>query len=247
MSVGYGPTGTGGADAGAGKTETVKDEASAVTGTATDAAKDVAHTAKDEAASVAGEAKSQLKDLYAQSRTEFSDQAAQQQERVASGLKAAGEELGSMARNAEGGGIATDLVQQVSDRLTGAAAWLGDRDPAALLDEVKRFARRRPLVFIAGAAVVGIVAGRLVRAMASHDDSGSSTSRSALAAAPAAAAVPASAPATPVDGRDPAYIDPIAADTTGALPPSDTPLYDESAGFRGGADERATDERRDTF
>ena len=101
MSVGYGPTGTGGADAGAGKTETVKDEASAVTGTATDAAKDVAHTAKDEAASVAGEAKSQLKDLYAQSRTEFSDQAAQQQERVASGLKAAGEELGSMARNAE--------------------------------------------------------------------------------------------------------------------------------------------------
>ncbi len=247
MSVGNGPAGTGGADAQSAKAETVKEEASAVTGTATTVAKDVAHTAKDEAASVAGEAKTQLKDLYAQSRSEVSDQAAQQQERIAGGLRAAGEELGSMARNADGGGIATDLVQQLSERLTGAATWLGDRDPAAVLDEVKRFARRRPLVFIAGAAVVGVVAGRLVRALASHDDAGTASSRPALTPPPPATPVAVSAPATPAAVAETSTLDPIAGDTSGALPSSDTPLYDESAGLRGDADGRISDERRDTF
>lgn len=160
----------GGADSGT--VETAKSEAGAVKDTAVHAAKDVAHTAKEEAASVAGEAKLQFKDLYAQSRTELTGQASQQQERLASGLSAAGDELGSMARNSENGGFATDLVQQASARLSDAAAWLNDRDPAAVLEEVKRFARRRPLVFIAGAAIAGIVAGRLVRSLAAaqHED-----------------------------------------------------------------------------
>ncbi|EZP27856.1 hypothetical protein [Microbacterium oleivorans] len=247
MSVGNGPAGTGGAEADSGTTETVKQEASAVTGTATDAAKDVAHTAKDEAASVATEAKTQLKDLYSQSRSELSGQAAQQQERVASGLKSVGEELGSMARNSEGGGVATDLVQQLSARLADAATWLGDRDPAALLDEVKRFARRRPVAFIAGAAVVGIVAGRLVRAMASHDDAGTATAGRSITPTPAGAGVPASASATPVGGDEPSYLDPIATNPTAGLPSSSTPLYDESAGALRGTEGRDTDERRDSF
>ncbi|MFL0565273.1 hypothetical protein ACH0CG_05920 [Microbacterium sp. 179-I 1D1 NHS] len=246
MSIGNGPAGVGGTETDSGAAETAKQEAAAVTGTAVDAAKDVAHTAKDEAASVASEAKTQLKDLYSQGRTELSGQAAQQQERLAGGLKAAGDELGAMARNSDGSGIATDLVQQVSTRLTDVASWLGERDPAALLDEVKRFARRRPLAFIAGAAVVGVVAGRLVRAMASHDEA--STSAGSLAPAPSGASgVPASAPATPVAGDEPSYIDPLAQSASRDLPASATPLYDESAGAIGGAEGRGTDERRDTF
>lgn len=193
-----------------GTAQAAKSEAGALTHAASDAATKVVHTATDEAASVAGEAKSQLKDLYTQSRTELSGQAAHQQERLASGLQAAGDELGSMARSSENGGVATDLVQQVSARLSDAASWLNERDPAAVLDEVKRFARRRPLVFIAGAAVAGIVVGRLARSLAaaSHEE------------APAAGATPRPEPAAAVSSAP-------------AAPPvvteGESPLFDSTA------------------
>lgn len=236
MSVGNGPASFGEPDTGSGKTEAAKQEASAVKDTAAGAAKDVAHTAKDEAASVAAEAKSQLKDLYSQTSTELSGQASQQQERLATGLKAVGDELGAMARNSDGGGIATDLVQQVSTRLADAATWLGDRDPAALLDEVKKFARRRPVVFIAGAAIAGIVAGRLVRAMAANQHDDAEPSSPATTAAPVTPALPAPvttvAPTTPLAGTARSQ-----APVSGAAP---------AAPFDG-TERRVADERRDTF
>ncbi len=263
MSVGNGPAGYGEPDAGSGKVDTAKQEAAAVKDTATDAAKNVAHTAKDEAASVAGEAKSQLKDLYAQSRTELGDQAATQQARLATGLKSMGDELGSMARNSEGGGVATDIVQQIATRVSDAASWLDTRDPASVLDEVKRFARKRPLVFIAGAAIAGLVAGRLVRAVASNqhdagqDSAGVSTTPAVPAIAPAstpAGTTPAAtatgvgygaATTTPADplGGGPANM----ASAPAALDAEETPLYSESAASFDQARQEAPNERNDTF
>ncbi|RLK52552.1 hypothetical protein [Microbacterium telephonicum] len=159
-----------------GKVDAAKHEAADVKDTAAAKAKNVLGTAKDEASSVVGEAKTQVKDLYAQSTREVKEQAGAQQQRLAAGLRSVGDELGAMAARSEGHGIAGDLVQQVSTRLTGAATWLGDRDPAAVLSEVKRFARRRPGTFILGAAIAGIVVGRLTRALASNasDDSNAS-------------------------------------------------------------------------
>ena len=161
---GYGDTGGTG---GSGKVDAAKQEASNLKDTATDQAKDVLGTAKSEAKSVASEAKSQAKDLYAQTTHQLKDQANTQQQRIAGGLRSVGDELDSMARNSENSGVASDLVGQVSSRLSSAGNWLADRDPASVLDEVKRFARRRPGAFILGAAITGIVAGRLTRALAS--------------------------------------------------------------------------------
>jgi hypothetical protein len=137
-----------------------------VTDTATDAAKDVAQVAKDEGASVVREAKVQLQDLYVQARDEVGDQAAKQQDRLAQGLRSFSDELRSMARNGDGSTMAADLVRSTSDRAAAAATWIGDRDPAGVLDEVKRFARRRPGMFITVAAVAGVLVGRLTRALA---------------------------------------------------------------------------------
>lgn len=258
MSVGNGPAGYGEPDAGSGKVDTAKQEAAAVKDTATDAAKNVAHTAKDEAASVAGEAKSQLKDLYAQSRTELGDQAATQQARLATGLKSMGDELGSMARNSEGGGVATDIVQQIATRVSDAASWLDTRDPTSVLDEVKRFARKRPLVFIAGAAIAGLVAGRLVRAVASNQHNAGQDS-AGLSATPA---VPAIAPASTSAGTatgvgygaaTTAPADPLGggpantASAPAALDAEETPLYSESAASFDQARQEAPNERNDTF
>jgi hypothetical protein len=251
---------------------TAKDEASNVASTAAENAAGIASTAKEEAASVASEATSQLGDLFHEARGQLSDQAAQQQGRIASGLRAVGDELGSMSRNAEGGGVATDLVQQASERLSAAGSWLADRDPASVLEEVKAFARRRPVVFIAAAALAGIVVGRLTRALASGGASGGgSSTRSSgdRSVPPVPITPPAVAAATDLGGA------PTPSSTTGLgastaptagpavaedeVPPfvavgdgpEDSPLYSESAArYRAGADEVGTevpDDRRDTL
>lgn len=172
MSDSFGTTRPAGSDVpspeASGKVDAAKTEAAHLKDTATVQAKNVLETAKDEAATVVGEAKVQAKDLFAQTRQELTAQAATQQQRIAVGLRSVSDELGSMAANAGGGGLASDLVQQVSSRLSAASTWLGDRDPGAVLTEVKRFARRRPGTFVLAAAVAGIVVGRLTRALASN-------------------------------------------------------------------------------
>jgi ElaB/YqjD/DUF883 family membrane-anchored ribosome-binding protein len=219
MSENYGstsPSGTGGS----GTVDTAKQEAKDLTSTATSEAGNVVGTAKDQVASVAQEAKSQAKDLYRQTTRELRDQADAQQQRLASGLRSVGDQLGSMAGNAEEPGLASEIVQQVSQRVGSAASWLGDRDPAALLDEVKRYARRKPGTFIAVAAVAGVVVGRLTRALAAaasdEKESAAATSSAPALSAPAAPA----APAAPVAAPGAQVIPPAP-----AAPVADTPLY----------------------
>lgn len=224
MSDSYGSISSSGLDGGtpdaSGKVDAAKQEAADLKDSATASAKNVLGAAKDEASSVVGEAKSQAKDLYAQSQRELKDQAGVQQQRIAAGLRSVGDELSSMAANSEGSGIASDLVQQVSTRLSGAASWLGDRDPSTVLDEVKRFARRRPGTFILGAAIAGIVVGRLTRALAANaSDDSSATGSRALPAAPAPAPVENDAwTASPVGTAGVDVEAPLYAQTTSGRP-----------------------------
>jgi len=195
MSDSYGSTTSGDQ----GTVDTAKEEAKDLTHTATAEAKNVAATAKDEAMSVAGDVKTQAKDLYVQTKQELTEQASTQQQRVASGLRAVGSELGSMADRSDGG-VAGDLVRQAATRVSAAGSWLEARDPGGVIDEVKRFARRKPGVFILGAAVAGVVVGRLTRALASvaSDEAGSSSSGSSgasSAGAPAGGVTAATVPA----------------------------------------------------
>lgn len=154
-----------------------KERAAEVKDTSVAAGQHVADVAKDELHKVGSETKQQAKDLYRQTQTELKDQAAAQQQRVATGIRSLSDEFGSMADKSETQGVASDLAHQAATRAAGVADWLEQRDPAALLSEVKSFARRRPGVFIAVAAVAGIVAGRLTRSVIAEtkesSDSGS--------------------------------------------------------------------------
>jgi hypothetical protein len=178
MSESYGaavPTATAASD-GNSSLGTAKHEAGDLKDTAVSEAGHVADTAKGEAKAVAQEVKYQAKDLFAQTQRELKDQANVQQQRAATGLRSVSDELDSMTSNAQNPGLAADLLRQASGRLSSASTWLGDRDPSSLLYEVKSFARRRPGTFIIGAAVLGIVAGRLTRALASNaSDDGKAT------------------------------------------------------------------------
>ncbi|MFS0854653.1 hypothetical protein [Microbacterium sp. 179-I 3D4 NHS] len=223
-----------------GKADVAKQEASELKDTAQEQVGHVAETAKEEASAVVHETKAQLKDVYHQTRHELTEQAAAQQRRVADGLRSVGEEFGSMAQRSDTPGVATDLVQQASSRLAGVSTWLADRDPGSLLQEVKTFARRKPGVFIAGALIAGIAAGRLTRALAegAADEkaaAGSTGSAAPVSAPPAPPAPPASVAPASAPGVPEAASAPIGG--------TQTPLYDRTVQGGGGATEETYDGR----
>jgi hypothetical protein len=75
-----------------------------------------------------------------------------------------------MAANGGQTGVASEFARQAADRLHGAASWLEKREPADLLNEARNFARRRPGAFLIGAAVAGLVAGRVTRGLAGNSN-----------------------------------------------------------------------------
>jgi ElaB/YqjD/DUF883 family membrane-anchored ribosome-binding protein len=171
----------------------------------TQAASDVASTAQQEATQVAREAKDQVRELWGRTRSDLTDQAATQQTRVAGGLRELSDQLGSMAVAADQDGMARGLVEDVARRADEAARWLDQRDPGSLLEEARSFARQRPGTFLAIAAGVGVLAGRLSRSLIdeSRDSGASDDSRtSAYGGAPTTSMPVSSNLATP--GTDPA-------------------------------------------
>lgn len=159
-------------------TDVAKDQARSVASDAKESGQQVAETAKEQTREVASEASQQAKELYQQVRSEFGDQAATQHQRAASGLRTLGNELSSMAQGSEQSGVATDLAKQASDRVHTLAGWLEQREPGDVLSEVTSFARRKPGTFLAAAAAVGFLGGRLTRGLAAESGDGDSTTQS---------------------------------------------------------------------
>jgi hypothetical protein len=98
-----------------------------------------------------------------QTRSELRGQVTNQQSQLASRLNSWASELGSMASKSDGSGPMTDLAQEASRRVGAISHWLDNHEPADVLEEVRRFARRRPVAFLALAAAAGVVAGRVTR------------------------------------------------------------------------------------
>ncbi|MGR0219826.1 hypothetical protein [Agromyces sp. ZXT2-6] len=137
----------------------------------------VADTAKQEARDVASETKYQVRNLADRVGSEVRSQASTQQHRAAGGIRDVGSQFSEMAANSTQSGLARDVVENVGARADSVANWLDQREPQDLLDEVKRFARRRPGVFLAIAAGAGVVIGRLTRSLASSDDDDTTSTR----------------------------------------------------------------------
>lgn len=150
-------------DASVGTADVAKGEAAAVKDTAVDAGKDVASTAKVEAANVVADTKAQAKNLLGSVTSEVRDQAGSQQQKIAGSVHSLSQELTGMASSSAESGPLTDLVQQAGQKGGEIAQWLEDREPSDVLAEVKSFARRRPVTFLALCGLAGVVAGRLTR------------------------------------------------------------------------------------
>jgi vacuolar-type H+-ATPase subunit H len=181
-----------------------------------EAAQHVGETASEEARKVAGEAKTQAKSLLSDLQTDLRDQAGKQQEKIAGNLRSMSDEFNTML-GASSGGQGSDLVQMAGQRVDQVASWLENRDPGTMLEEVRRFARRRPGAFLAIAAGAGLVAGRLARNLAAEAGSESSQRPSHLAPGPVR---PSAAPsAWPADTTPSGAVGTSPAGGAGMTPP----------------------------
>lgn len=156
--------------------DAAKDAAKGVADDAQDAGRAVAGTARSEAAGVKDDAVREGRKLWDETTSTLGSHASDQLQRAAGTLRSFSDDLGRMSRGEQPEqGLAKDLAGQVTDRTDSIASWLEDHEPSDVLTEVQRFARRRPVAFLAIAAGVGFAAGRLTRGVAqSHRDENSS-------------------------------------------------------------------------
>src|SRR4051812_8662644 len=159
-TAGVGTTSTGGTQS---TKDTAKDEARGVAQEGVEGGKHVAAVGADQAKQVAGEAGHQAKALLGQAQSELVDHASSQQTRVADQLHSLSSQLGSMASKSDEEGLAKDLAQQASQQIGSVAHWLSQREPGDLISELKDFGRRKPGTFLAVAAGLGLLAGRMTR------------------------------------------------------------------------------------
>jgi hypothetical protein len=139
-----------------------REQAKQTAGNAAEAGKHVGGVAKHEARQVATEARQQARNLLDDAKTQVEDQSRTQRDRLVSNLRTFTDDLEQMAAQSESG-TANRLVQQVASAARSFTDQLDQREPAEMLDEVRRFARRRPGAFLLGAFAAGVVAGRVAR------------------------------------------------------------------------------------
>jgi ElaB/YqjD/DUF883 family membrane-anchored ribosome-binding protein len=156
--------------------QTSKQAGAEVASNAAQAGSEVAQSAAERAKDVAGETKRQARDLLGEAKQQLQSQAGAQHSSLVSNLRQLGEELGSMAGSSSQSGVATELVSQAHERVNSVADWLESRQPGDLLTEARRYAQQHPGTFLVGAALAGVLAGRLTRGVvAAHRDDGSSS------------------------------------------------------------------------
>jgi hypothetical protein len=128
-------------------------------------ARSVGEKAKAEVTEVGGEAKYQAKRLADDARERARQRADEQLARTGTTLKKVSEELRSMAAaSSVGDGYLAGFARDGATVLDDMAGRFQDGGLDRALDDVRDFARRRPVVFLAGAFAVGLGLGRLTRA-----------------------------------------------------------------------------------
>jgi DNA anti-recombination protein RmuC len=155
-------------------------------------ARELAGTVSVQAEQVSQEIAEQGRSVVEETTTQLEEQARAQTERLAQALRQLGTEAQALAegRPADAGTV-RDYVSQASERLLEAAGRLegvaddiDSRGLQGVLEDVQRFARRRPGVFLVGAAIAGFGVGRAVRSSGDGEAAPTRTPARALGAGP---------------------------------------------------------------
>jgi hypothetical protein len=132
--------------------------------TATQDVKDLAGTVRSQAEQVKGELAGQARGMLAETQGQLQAQADMQASRLAGALFQVGSQAVALSQGRpEEAGPLTGYAEQAATWLDDRASYIEERGLEGLATDVVDFARRRPGLFLAGAAVVGFGVGRLVR------------------------------------------------------------------------------------
>lgn len=150
--------------------DTAVEKAAEVKDTALERGAEVAAVAKEELADLAAQARSQVHSLYSQATRQVREQADTGRHQLADLLHSLSSELGEMASKSTQDGPVTALARQAAHRGGELSHWLSNTEPGDILVGIRRFARRRPVLFLGGAALAGVLVGRLGRGLMSDQD-----------------------------------------------------------------------------
>jgi hypothetical protein len=142
--------------------------------TASQDVRELAGTVRGQAEQVTGELAGQARDLLNETRGQLRSQADAQTSQLARALfQVGGQAVALSEGRPEQAGPLADYAEQAATWLDTCAAQIEDRGIEGLASDVVDFARRRPGLFLAGAAVLGVGVGRLIRsgAVSSTPDS----------------------------------------------------------------------------
>lgn len=182
--------------------ETARHKASEGAGLVGEQAGQVAGTAKEQASGVGHEATAQARDLVGEVRDQLQDQARTQTRRLAENVRRLADELHDMSANGKPDSTAAGVVGQIADGGRQVASRLEQRGPDGLVSDLQDFARRKPGVFLAGAALAGFVAARAGKGVSAAGSSATPGPGATGADMPAAGTPPLSAPVSPPSRPD---------------------------------------------
>lgn len=152
--------------------ETAKAEVATVATTATEGAKEVAGEATAQTKAVISQAKQQVDDLVTQTREEVRQQAEARSAQAASGLWRLSEQVAALADGQpDSAGPLPRYLEEAQEHVRDLASRLEQGGSQGIVDDMSRFARRRPGLFLAGAVGAGFVVGRVLRAASAEEHS----------------------------------------------------------------------------
>ena len=150
---------------------TTATQGKAVARTANQDVRELAGSVRTQADQVKGELAGQARAMLDETRDQFQAQADIQATRVGRALYQVGGQAVALSEGRpEEAGPLVDYAEQAAGWLDDTASYIEERGIEGLASDVVDFARRRPGMFLAGAAVVGFGVGRLIRSGAISSD-----------------------------------------------------------------------------
>jgi ElaB/YqjD/DUF883 family membrane-anchored ribosome-binding protein len=145
-------------------TQAAAEQAEELRDTVKDHASEVASSARDQAGEVARTARSETQQVVDRTRSAVETEARQRTEALAHSVRNVGDGLRALADGRpEDAGPVAGYARDAASRVGDVAQRLESRGYDGLVDDVSRFARRRPGVFLAGAGLLGFAIGRIIR------------------------------------------------------------------------------------
>jgi hypothetical protein len=133
--------------------------------TAADASREVTSQVKETVGQVSEQAQQAAGQVVGQARQEVSSRLAVQKDRAAEGLTSVAHALRQTGQQlrAQDQQAVTGYIETAASQVERVSNYLRQNDLGGLIDDVERFARRQPALFLGGTFVLGLLGARFLK------------------------------------------------------------------------------------